>query len=73
MKKRATLFALAPGLLARCRAMFAHLRTGLYYGKDPVRLKGSVTDFEWGPSSQAKDTSMRRMTKPRPCTGLVKC
>ena len=34
-------------LLAICCPMFAHHGTGLYYGKDPIVLKGTVTEFEW--------------------------
>ncbi len=47
MQKAATLFALALGVLAIGSPMFAHHGTGLYYGKDSITLKGTVTDFEW--------------------------
>jgi uncharacterized protein DUF6152 len=47
MKKRIGSFVVAFGLLTFCSSVFAHHGTGLYYGKDPVTLKGTVTEFEW--------------------------
>lgn len=47
MKRLTTLLAVALGLLASSSPMFAHHGTGLYYGKDAITLKGTVTDFEW--------------------------
>jgi hypothetical protein len=47
MKKAAAWFTLALGVLAIGGPMSAHHGTGLYYGKDSITLKGTVTDFEW--------------------------
>lgn len=47
MKKRALCLMMAVGLLSFCGSVFAHHGTGLYYGKEPVTLKGTVTEFEW--------------------------
>jgi hypothetical protein len=47
MKRLVTLFAVALGLLAIGSPMFAHHGTGLYYGKEPMTLQGTVTDLEW--------------------------
>ena len=47
MKKQIALFAAMLGLLAICVPALAHHGTGLYYGKEPITLKGTVTEFEW--------------------------
>jgi hypothetical protein len=47
MKKHISLLSAALVLLSVGGPAFAHHGTGLYYGKDPVTLKGTVTDFEW--------------------------
>lgn len=47
MKNLTRCLAAALGALAICSPMFAHHGTGLYYGKDPIVLKGTVTEFEW--------------------------
>jgi hypothetical protein len=47
MKRLVTLFAVALGLLAISSPMSAHHGTGLYYGKQPMTLQGTVTDFKW--------------------------
>ena len=47
MKRHIAFFAAAVGLLAICIPAFAHHGTGLYYGKDSITLKGTVTEFEW--------------------------
>lgn len=44
---KGTLFAVALCLLATGRPIFAHHGTGLYYGKDPVTLKGTITEFQF--------------------------
>jgi hypothetical protein len=47
MKKGIGLLAATVGLLILCGPVLAHHGTGLYYGKDTITLKGTVTDFEW--------------------------
>lgn len=47
MRKRSASLMITAGLLMFCGSVFAHHGTGLYYGKEPVTLKGTVTEFEW--------------------------
>jgi hypothetical protein len=47
MKKQIALLSAVLGLASICGTAMAHHGTGLYYGKDPVTIKGTVTEFEW--------------------------
>jgi hypothetical protein len=47
MKKHIALLSAVLGMASICVPALAHHGTGLYYGKDPVTLKGTVTEFEW--------------------------
>src|SRR5580693_8019773 len=42
-----TSFAVAIGLLMVCGPLFAHHGNAAYDAKNPVTLKGTVTEFEW--------------------------
>ena len=47
MKKLLALCALSSGIFVVCATALAHHGTGLYYGKDSITLKGTVTEFAW--------------------------
>jgi len=47
MRKHSVSLMIVAGLMVFCGPVFAHHGTGLYYGKEPVTLKGTVTEFEW--------------------------
>jgi hypothetical protein len=47
MKKHMALLGAVLGMVGVAGPALAHHGTGLYYGKDPVTMKGTVTEFEW--------------------------
>jgi hypothetical protein len=46
-KRHLTFFAVVIGLLAVCTPVFAHHGTAAYDEKNPITLKGTVTEFLW--------------------------
>jgi hypothetical protein len=54
-KRLLVFFAVATGLLAVCAPVFGHHGTAAYDEKNPVTLKGTVTEFMWAnPHCQIK-------------------
>lgn len=46
-RKLGMVFAVAIGLLTICGPLFAHHGNAAYDEKNPITVKGKVTDFEW--------------------------